>query len=251
MNYAKLLSDIISESGLSINEVAEKCAEYGEAITASYVSALKNNKKSPPSDKVSRALAKACGQSENLLVIQAYIENAPEEFDSIFDEMRNTIISVLKISTLPFAVKNKKAWKAKFQNLPLSVLIQEYSDIKKPKDTAKKPLDAVFNAADNELEIEKAELVIMPDDSMSPIIPQGSEISPEVFFNYKDYQNGDIICYKKANCDDVYVRQITFLNGEHTQMVASAYNQRFAPEIISVNDILILGKITQILVRLK
>lgn len=253
MAYAKLLSDIIAEAGLSINEVAEKCAEYGEAISASYISALKHEKKSPPTDKVSRALAKACGQPENLLVIEAYIENAPVEFKPVFDLMHKTIILVLKAATaFPFSF-TKKAWGAKLDNLTLAALIQVYNQQQnKIEETPNDPILAEFKAAEHDADITNKDPIIMPDDSMSPLIPQGSEVIFETFFNYQDYKNGDIICYQKnGRGEEIYVRQFTFLDDGHTQIVASAHNNQYKPEFLNMDDLLILGKATGVSIKLK
>ena len=65
MPYAKLLNQLIEESGMTAKDVAQKCADHGVSITPSYLSMLRNGAgKRMPSDEVSRAIAKALGKDE-------------------------------------------------------------------------------------------------------------------------------------------------------------------------------------------
>lgn len=79
MNYSEMLENIISESNLSLRQIAKRCAEYELSITPSYISQLKNGKLPPPTPEVSMILAKACNsKEESKLIFQGYLEKAPE-----------------------------------------------------------------------------------------------------------------------------------------------------------------------------
>ena len=79
MPYAKLLNQLIEESGMTAKDVAQKCADHGVSITPSYLSMLRNGAgKRMPSDEVSRAIAKALGKDEDLLVVERALDEAPE-----------------------------------------------------------------------------------------------------------------------------------------------------------------------------
>ncbi len=78
MTCNELIENLVNNSGLTHKEIANKCKEYGEPITANYISILKNDPSKTPSDNVGIALAKACGAKyENIIVVQAYIDRAP------------------------------------------------------------------------------------------------------------------------------------------------------------------------------
>ena len=87
MPYTKLLNDLIEKSGLSIKEIAERCSENKQDVTAAYISQLRNaENKRIPSDEMSRALAIACNAKyENVLVIESYFDKAPIEMQSIIN----------------------------------------------------------------------------------------------------------------------------------------------------------------------
>ncbi len=79
MNYAEMLDSIITNSNLSLRQIAKRCADLELSITPSYISQLKNGKLPPPTPEVSMILAKACNsQDESKLIFQGYIEKAPE-----------------------------------------------------------------------------------------------------------------------------------------------------------------------------
>ena len=79
MTFTELLNDIIKESGLTNKEIIARCKEVGEPITANYLSILKNDSSKIPSEKVAITLAKVCNaRYENILVVQAYLDRAPD-----------------------------------------------------------------------------------------------------------------------------------------------------------------------------
>ncbi|MFA5527344.1 MAG: S24 family peptidase [Peptostreptococcales bacterium] len=79
MNYANILDQMISDSGLSLRNITKRCKELDCNITPSYISQLKNGKLSPPSEDVSTKLSIVCGEKNpTKLVFQGYLEKAPE-----------------------------------------------------------------------------------------------------------------------------------------------------------------------------
>lgn len=83
MDYAKLLSAYIEKSELSLRRIAELCNKKGFSIDHSYISKLKNGKMPPPSEELSRVLAEVLGGDPETLVIEGYIEKAPEEIKKL------------------------------------------------------------------------------------------------------------------------------------------------------------------------
>ena len=95
MPYTKLLNRLIDDSGYSIKEIAERCTENGVKVTPAYISTLRNDTNNrTPSDNMSRALAKACNaKSEDILVVEAYVDNAPKEFAGLINLIRQTMVT--------------------------------------------------------------------------------------------------------------------------------------------------------------
>lgn len=91
MNYNKLLNQLIDNSGMTLKEIAQTCKEMGESISANYLSVLKTVEDKTASDKVSLAIARACNAKyDNILVVQAYIDKAPQPIMDFFNYAKNT-----------------------------------------------------------------------------------------------------------------------------------------------------------------
>ena len=80
MNYTNMLNKIIDESGKMLKDIAKECQEkYNVKLTPTYLSNIRSNSERTASDDISRAIAKVCGAKyENILVVQAYLDKAPD-----------------------------------------------------------------------------------------------------------------------------------------------------------------------------
>lgn len=88
MDYQEMLKKITDKSGLSNTEIVEKCKELGEPITTNFLSVIRNKKGRYASDKISRIIAKVCGEkNEDVLVMQGYIDRAPTKIITILEEI--------------------------------------------------------------------------------------------------------------------------------------------------------------------
>jgi|GEM_PF-1494282 len=85
MNYTELLNQIIKDAQLSNKELLQECENSGFKITPNYLSVLKNDTSKVASDNLSRTIARICGENEELLVVQAYIDKAPEVIINILN----------------------------------------------------------------------------------------------------------------------------------------------------------------------
>lgn len=96
MTYTQRLNRLIENSKLTQKEIAEGCEKLGENVTSSYINILKNNEGRIPSDNLSRAIAKTCGaQFEEILVVQAYLDKAPQIIIKFFVNYMNLLKNVL------------------------------------------------------------------------------------------------------------------------------------------------------------
>ena len=91
----------------------------------------------------------------------------------------------------------------------------------------------------------------IPDDSMYPTMPKGSKAVIEIK-EFKDYKDGDIIAFsEKAKKEIILFRKIVFLNETKTNFAMIAINADFETKIYKTNDIVILGKVNQIITDIK
>lgn len=257
MPYNVLLNKVITDSHLTIKEIAERCVNEGATITAAYISAIKNDKDRTPSENVSRAIARACGVSDNLLVLEAYYDNAPDEFKRMMDTLKDSLlIGIVAMFENSVGPEMTAAMRKKLDDMPVAELVQTIANQNRDEITK---LSEAFNVTSISLdgdskatlEFRQVEGLLVPDDAMTPVIPKGSSVIPFLCDKYIDYQNGDILCYKKLDSDQISVRQVTFLNDEHTKMTMAAYNQKYGVEVLNVEDIIIIGKIAKMIIDFK
>lgn len=157
MSYSELLRSIIEDSKLSFKELAEKCRQLGKTIDPSYISKLVNNKIPPPSDEVSSIISRACGKDEDMLILEGYLEKAPKVLIDFINSIR-----LHSKGSLLFNNENKEENEANIKilnstlvNKPLSEFVLEYNN---------------STVSDSENGIP------MNDDSMEPLILNGSEL---------------------------------------------------------------------------
>lgn len=255
MPYTQLLNQIIDNSGLTLKEIAENCKEYGQDITASYISTLRNDKNNrAPSDDVSIAIAKACKIEkgfENILAVEAYIDTAPKEIKDLIELFKDiTVNSTIGMVENKVTTQQRKELRKAFDTMPMSKFIIEItsdkviSSIKKNKGTLELESKNIFT--DTNLTItQKIKPVgfTVADNGMYPLIAKGDEATVELK-NPKEYKTGDIILLKKKGKKvDFIARKIVV--GRKQEFTLIPINNDYAPETVNLNDILIMGVITQ------
>ena len=100
MPYAALLDSLIKDSGMTAKEIAQKCNALGVEITPSYLSLLRNESRNRvASDDISIALAKVLGKPDDYLVLERYMDEAP-------DLLKQAIYKIFRASTSMVAMMN-------------------------------------------------------------------------------------------------------------------------------------------------
>lgn len=237
MSYSDLLRSMIEESNLSFKELAEKCKLLGKTIDPSYISKLVNGKIPPPSDEVSTIISKACGKSEDKLVIEGYLDKAPKILIDFINKVR---------------IYSKG-----------NVLIDENNQANKTNlniidSTLKNQLLSEFILDFRGLDIHTSSNGIpMNDDSMEPLIPKGSELiiskidglKQKIITGFKpkedketmnildeimtdtvgflSYKNGDIVAAWDINQNKLLVRAYQYLGD--ADYVLMPLNRYYAP----------------------
>jgi len=176
MNYAEMLDKAISESGLSLRQIAKSCGDSGLAITPSYISQLRNGKLPPPNPEVTTMLARVCNsQNESRLIFQGYIEKAPEVIKEymIASSQLNKIMleSLCKVQGNRDLTENAKKFLAELDVLST---IELSSQCMQGHENAPKEhiADHISMAASSLAKGEKDTInFTMQDDSMEPSLP--------------------------------------------------------------------------------
>lgn len=251
MPYNKLLNDLINKSGLKQIEIVNKCKQMNVDITPSYLSILRKEEDRIPSEEISRAIAKICGaEDEDILVIEAYIDKAHPTILKAFNKLRelsyNTAISTLNIK---LSDEDKEVLKAR-------ILQQSYAQI--VIEMAKTNTDVnVVNGAttitadDGVLKSEISESIgfKVEDNSMYPILEKGNTVKIK-YMNLDEYKDGDILCFRAKEGGKSLYRKCTFIKDDNSQFVAVPLNSKYNSEVISVEDVTIVGKVIECIKKL-
>lgn len=90
MQYSSILSNYISTSRMTLQEIEDKMKGKGFSTNKAYISKLQNGKLPPAGEDITRALAEVTGGDIDALLLAGYIEKAPDEIKSILTEASNT-----------------------------------------------------------------------------------------------------------------------------------------------------------------
>lgn len=239
--YSNLLNKIISESGYTSKEIVKKCNDIGNDIDTTRLSKLLNGRVPAPSEKVSRDIARVCNADERLLVIEGYLEKAPKEIIEIFSTFQEVSfeIGLNKIYQNSITKEQRKVIKEELNKQPLSYLIIEMLN---GKNNTLDIVQSEVNFTSKEITLRIAEPIMLEvkDDSMYPIIKNGSKISLK--FQEK-YNNGDILAIKIKNKEEILFRYAFF---NQNDIILISLKQGFQPLIYSMYDIIILGRVARI-----
>lgn len=253
MAYTQLLNSIIEQSGLTVKEIAEKCVKMGVDVTPAYISTLRNDKNNrTPSDKVSRALAEACNcQHKNILVVEAYLQNAPQEFNGLMEMLRGFVItSGMSIMENKLTTQEIREADEILKSFPMAELIcdmskeQVMNSIKKGYGSFNVKASKQFDDIKIKQEITPTGLPIT-DNGMSPIIKANDLVTIEAL-NFEEYKTGDIVyCFKNGEKKKAIARKIIIYNSN--QITLLPINNEYNPEIVSKDDIVIMGKVKKVI----
>lgn len=244
--YSKLLSKIIAESGYTAKEVVEKCNELGNGIDTTRLSKLQSGKLSAPSSKVSRDLARVCDVDERLLVLEGYIEKAPQEIIDAFMSLKASIVaSALNIFKDNFFGSNTEEFKRVKEELekePLAdFIISLIDDGVESISINENGID--LQATENDVKVTLSQPTTLPvkDNAMYPIIPKDSKVYLKIQEKYND---GDILAIKVKCIENAIVRKIVF-NGNNVILIP--LKKEFDTLIYSKEEVTFLGKVTEVL----
>lgn len=246
--YSKLLSKIIAESGYTAKEVVEKCNELGNGIDTTRLSKLQSGKLSAPSSKVSRDLARVCNADERLLVLEGYIEKAPQEIIDAFMSLKISIVaSALNIYKNNFSQSNLVSLekvKTELEKEPLADFIISLIDTGVENVSINENgIDLQAIEKDENITITLSQPTTLPakDNAMFPIIPEGSKVYLEIRENYN---NGDIVAIRTKDNENAIIREVVFNNNS---VILIPLKKEFETLTYNKEDLTFLGKVTEVL----
>lgn len=217
MPYAKLLNQLIEESGMTAKDVAQKCADYGVSITPSYLSMLRNGAgKRMPSDDVSRAIAKALGKDENLLIVERALDEAPEAIaKAIQYVLRITTATMFGLTGNDLTPEMETLMDEQIQRMPLSESVLQLAQQTSLPQFNKDTFGTLMQSADGSttVNVTAPPEFVINTDAMSPTICKGDRVRLQAEQSYKA---GDIIAFQG---NGIECRRMEIVDG-HTVLVA-------------------------------
>lgn len=240
--YSKLLQKIVAEANITQDELSNKCKELGCPISRGRINEILNGKAIPPSENVSRAIAKICNADERKLVLQAYLEKAPHELIDFFNRYQELLFE-LSVSRLENIIKEdtKKILLEEYKNQTILDIIIEVLDMKNNITTDNDYFKVTNEKNDLVINFETP-YIIMNDNSMESKIPKNSKLR----YIIKDsYKNGDILLVEYNNIK--YVRLAIFLG---RNIFLYAFNPEYKGLYLKNEEYKIIAKINSIEIKI-
>lgn len=259
MAYTEMLNILIHDSGLTVKQIAEKCSEYGVDITTTYISKLRNDKNNKaPSDKVSIALAKACGAKfEECLVVEAYLDKAPKVITTFFNQLKKIVAPItMGIFENKITSQQQKDLEKVIENLPMSQfifeMVKDNAATKIQKEFGTGHIKAIQKGDDFNIkhEITQNLGLQISDDGMSTQIRKGDLVQIE-YKTLDELKTGDVICFGKSNNKGkVFARKIVVSDNKKT-LTLMPINNEYTCESVNIKDIIIFGKAIRVTTEIK
>jgi transcriptional regulator with XRE-family HTH domain len=243
MSYKDTLFNAIEKSKLSLNEIAKRCKEHGVSITYSYISQLRSGKIPAPSNDVSKALARVCDIDENLLIIEAYLDKAPEIMKEFIRKVRylenvnykNIIEDRISPDSNDIELQ-VDIFKSYLDKQPISEYIIEY--IKRDdNEVLNKDLKGFDEFIGN---LSERYLSIL-DDAMEPIIAKDSKV---LLSDEKNYDSGDVLAFTTKDSKEILIRKC-LINGDTISFIP--ISSKHDIKSYKLNEVVILGKVKSII----
>lgn len=250
MPYAKLLRRLISDTNYTNAEILRKCEEENVHIDKTYFSKIINGRVEPPDETKSRAIAKVIGVDERKLIIEGYIDKAPNEIKEAFEDM-SLMQNLSAIKYMELIDKSKLHELEKYlRNEPLFNMVIDILD----------NTNNYIKYLEEEVHVEKVgdkeEITIalanpigieIWDDAMSPKIEKGDRVTIEVI-GENDYKSTDILLIKTKKNPEVRIRNVININS--TRQI-QGYNPECGIEICNKEDLMVIGRVNNVIKKIE
>lgn len=243
MPYGKLLKKLAKDKKMTYKKISEACSELGEPIAANYIKEVVNGRKRPPSEKKSRAIAKALNVKEELLVLEGYIDKAPKEIKKLLNNIRS-FMTLAGLTSIENSIDKEDYNKLK-EYMDKQNVSEFFIDIL-DEDRVCYIDNTHFNINRENLKLsvdyDNTTFFEISDNSMEPKIEKGSNVTIEV---KSSYINGEIVALKIKGYDKIIYRMVYFGNGTIT---LTPFNDKDYHTITyNREDVEILGKVAKVI----
>jgi len=246
--YSKLLTRIIAESGFTAKEIVEKCNELGNGIDTTRLSKLQSGKLSAPSAKVSRDIARVCNADERLLVLEGYLEKAPQEIIDTFISIKmittSATLNIFKnnIDKQILDEVEQELNKEPIADFIVSILDTKTATIMNNNEN----IFEMFNENNDSFSLSLREPIALPveDNAMFPIIPKNSKVN---LLLENEYKNGDLLAIRIKESEETLFRYVLFNNDE---IILNSLNREYETLTLKKDDVVILGKVIQVITNI-
>jgi len=242
--YADTLAKMITRSGYTLQQISIKCNSYGVDISHSYISKLQTGKQSPPTDKVSEALAKACGGDPEILLYEGYLAKAPEFVHTLLTGLANFARQSTKAFTLPQLPQAMASmFEQHLDEIPDVELIKEFVNNDFLEQIGPTMFLKDHEDRDVKVMVNSLMTIKMPDTSMEPTIPVGSRLE---LTEAHDLNNGDVVISQTE--DNSYIVRRYLRSQDH--VILASESKDYAPIVLSPTASSIIAKVKSVVIEL-
>ncbi|HCC35071.1 MAG TPA: hypothetical protein DEQ02_05335 [Ruminococcaceae bacterium] len=253
MPYASLLNQLIENAGISNKELCDACAEEGIKLTPAYISLLRNPlEQRTASESVSRALARALGEeNEQLLVIQAYLDKAPECLRDLKSYFRDYMSSAISAELAEDADDiQRSVLMDDYKKLPFAELFSEFTDTVIGKFVmqlqSNDSADPIKSSMELVNQIESENNIEVRDNAMAPLIVKGSRVLFSRAENMENYKTGDLVCFFRKDESRILVRRLAILETHPVTFAMIPQNPNYQTQQLSASEVVLMGKVKQV-----
>lgn len=240
--YGNIVKQAIQEKKITQQKIVEECEKIGIEITRSSISKILNNG-NIPSIETSKALAKVLDIDEEELILEGYLEKAPDFFINYINElMENTYLLTTEIYDnvdKNFYVNDvdiKKELKKSIKNFSKAKFLLDFINMSNTEIIKENKMSMKLNDKNFVMNINNDFNVKVEDNSMEPLIPKNSKIKLTLEEKYK---NGDII-YINAQ-GKLMIRGMVVLG---SNIFLYPYNKEYPCSYINKSNCIIIGKVS-------
>lgn len=250
MPFGKLLKKLTKEKGLTYKEIAKICNENKgkNFITEGYIKEIANNRKNPPTEEKIRAIAQALVINEHLLVLEGYIDKAPQEIIDLLNNIRN-YTALAGLASIENTVNKNMYELAKYElyNQSMSEFFVDFIDEDNIEFTSNKHFKISRENLNFTINYDNISFYEVKDNSMANKIEIGDFITININAPYK---NGDILALKIKGTNDIIYRMVHFNNAEKIVSLTPLNNKEYKEISYNREDIEIIGKVAKVIKEL-
>jgi len=243
--FGKLLKKLTKDKKLTYKELSNICNKNQgkDFITDGYIKEIANNRKNPPTEEKIKALAKALQTNEEILLLEAYLDKAPEIIKRLLNNIRDYAFLFTSIS-LENEFKKTDLDKCfeKLNSQPFADYFADYLKLDNIEFKNNKNFKLSSNGLDFQYNLNDISFIKFPDDSMEPQIFEGDSITLE---RKEGYTNGDILAINIQGYNDILYRFIQF-NGK-TVTLTPLNTKKYHSIAYNREDINIIGKVSKVM----